>query len=430
MRGRFEGRRVLGGLLALGVLGGLVAGCADEGTDVGTPGHEPAVVPAPPPPGGGPVTPPVGVSSLDGVKLALRTVATVDQPVALAARPGTSSLYVAEKPGRIRHVTVTRSVAGPVSPHRLDPEPALDLTDEVDDTSERGLIGLVFNQDGTELYTFATHLTGTLMIDAWLMGDDRIDAASRRPILRIEHPDPNHNGGQLAFGPDGLLYVAVGDGGGVGDPDENGQDPTTVLGAILRIDPRRTEGERPYGIPEDNPYADGVDGAPEVWTWGLRNPWRFSFDELTGDLWIADVGQASREEINFLPADQGTTTGAGRGLNLGWNQMEGSQIYYHGTEPEDHVPPLFDYGRAGGACSVIGGYVYRGEAWPELQGVYVWADYCVSTLNMLLRRADGQVENRNTGVAAPGKIMSFGRDNDGELYVLSDDGGIHRIVPG
>lgn len=424
--------RALAPLAALVALAGPLAACGGETG----PAPSPSVRTVPPAEGdGGSLPPPVGVASPDGVRVRLRQVATVDVPVALATRPGTSALHLAEKAGRVVRVDLDRTVAadGAVtrSAYHLDPEPVLDLTAWVDDQGERGLLGLAFSPDGAELYTYATDRSGMITLDAWGMAGDRADPATRRALLRLDHPRTNHNGGQLVTDPDGRLYLGVGDGGGAGDPDGNGQDPHTPYGAILRIDPRRPDGDRAYGIPADNPYADGRDGAPEVWAWGLRNPWRFSFDRHTGDLWIGDVGQDDWEEIDFLPdAD----SGAGRGANLGWSRMEGTHPFGGGTPPPGHRPPIFDYSHEGDPCSVTGGYVYRGATHPDWQGAYLWADYCTGRVHALVRRPDGRIEDRDTGVRPPdadasggGSITSFGEDADGELYVLSATGGVHLV---
>jgi glucose/arabinose dehydrogenase len=390
-------------------------------------------------PGTGSLPAPVGVSSLDGIRLQLRRVAEVREPVSLTTRPNTTTLYIAEKTGRVKRMAVDRQVtdAGEVmrASFRVDPDPVLDITSAIDADGERGLLGLAFSADGGELYVYSTDRQGTLTLDAYRMDGEDADTGTRRSLLRIPHPRSNHNGGQLARGPDGFLYVGIGDGGGGGDPDENGQNPATLLGKILRIDPSRPADGKEYGIPAGNPFSgrSTPKGAPEVWAYGLRNPWRFSFDRDTGDLWVGDVGQNAWEEVDLLPAAPG---GAGRGANLGWNRMEGTHPYDGGTPPDPYVPPLFDYDRAGGACSVIGGYVYRGATHPEWEGMYVWTDYCRGRVHLVLRRPDGRVEDRDTGVTAPrgdlesnGSITSFGEDSDGELYALSAAGGIYRLEP-
>jgi glucose/arabinose dehydrogenase len=383
---------------------------------------------------GEPAPPPDGVEELPAGGLALEPVATVGFPTSLVARPGTGQLYVTDKVGVVRRLVPTEGAEptgdGPTTWELVD-EPVLDVSDEVDPEGERGLLGLAFSPDGDELALYRTALDGTLTIEVVAMDGDGADPTSRRTVLEVDHPRTNHNGGQLVTGPDGLLYAGLGDGGGAGDPDDNGQDPTTLLGTIVRIDPWDATTGQPYAIPDGNPFAAGTDaqgraGAPEVWAWGLRNPWRFSFDRATDDLWIGDVGQNAWEEIDLLPAQAG---GAGRGANLGWSELEGTHPFDGGQAPAGAVPPLFEYGRESGECSVTGGYVYRGSAIPSLAGTYVYADLCRPELRGLVRQADGQVVDGPIGLSvAGGNVVSFGEDADGELYVLTADGAIARLV--
>jgi glucose/arabinose dehydrogenase len=303
----------------------------------------------------------------------------------------------------------------------------LDLTGQVTGGSEQGLLGIEFSPDGTLLYAHYTNVDGDTRVDEYAMTDGTADAASRRELLAVEQPQANHNGGQLAFGPDGLLYIGLGDGGGGGDtgdghaPGGNGQSLDTLLGKILRIDPRPSGGD-PYTIPADNPFAGGG-GRPEIWAYGLRNPWRFSFDRETDDLWIGDVGQNAWEEVDYSPAG----AGAGAGANYGWARLEGAHPF-SGDAPPDAVAPIFEYPNPDQGCSVTGGFVYRGARIPDLQGAYVFADYCQGDLRAL-RQEDGQlVVERSLGVNAA-NVASFGQDRDGELYVLSQGNGLLRIDP-
>jgi glucose/arabinose dehydrogenase len=340
-------------------------------------------------------------------------------------------MYVAQQDGRVKAIAVDRQVdnEGKVvrESYRLDNSPILDISRSISSGGERGLLGLAFSSDGRKLYVDYTDPDGRLTVDEYRMNDTRVDTSTRRNIISVEHERGNHNGGQLGFGPDGFLYIGMGDGGGGGDPDANGQNPGTLLGTILRVDPEGQSDGRPYGIPPGNPFADGVSGAPEVWTWGLRNPWRFSWDRDTKDLWIADVGQNSYEEINFLAHENG---GAGRGANLGWSLMEGTHPYEGATPPEDDVLPIFDYDRANGECSVTGGYLYRGARLPSLAGVYLYADYCKDDIRGLLRKPDGSIEEASLGITVPGgAITTFGQDADGELFVASQTGSVYRLVP-
>ena len=246
----------------------------------------------------------------------------VDDPTAFATRTGDSALYVNEQAGRVRAVRNGT----------LDPQPVLDITDQVGSGGERGLLGLAFAPDGSEMYVYYTNLDGDIRIDEYAMSGNSVNAGSRRQVLAVDHPPAsNHNGGQLSFGPDGKLYAGLGDGGAAGDAGPghveggNAQSLDTMLGKILRIDPTPSAG-RQYTIPSDNPFANGG-GLPEIWAYGLRNPWRFSWDRKTGDMWIADVGQNQWEEVDFVPA------GRGAGANYGWNRLEGTH-QFSGSAPE------------------------------------------------------------------------------------------------
>jgi glucose/arabinose dehydrogenase len=250
-------------------------------------------------------------------------------------------------------------------------------------------------------------------------------------VLRLRDYESNHNGGQLAFGPDDMLYLAMGDGGGGGDSGEghaeggNGQSLRTLKGKILRIDPE-PDGDSPYTIPSDNPFASGG-GRPEIWSYGLRNPWRFSFDAQTGDLWIGDVGQNAFEEIDVAPARDG----GGRGVNFGWNLFEARERYRDRREGErvgDLREPVLALAADDGNCSVIAGYVYRGSEIPDLVGAFVYADYCNGEIRWLRQRDNEVTAKERLGVSGD-SIASFGQDNDGELYVLSQSDGLFKLVP-
>lgn len=357
-----------------------------------------------------------GPASLEDVAVTLTEVARLDAPIAMDVRPGVDDvLYVAERAGRIRVVT-----DGEVAD-----EPLLDIGEETRPEYEQGLLGLAFSPDGDHLYVSYTDPEGDSHLDEYALGPGAtdLDVASRRNVIEVDQPEVNHNGGHVAFGPDGLLWWGLGDGGGFGDTHGNGQDTDTLLGSLVRIDPR-PDGDAPYGIPDDNPFVDGG-GRPEIVAFGLRNPWRFAFDAATGDLWIADVGQEEVEEVNVVTLDEA------RGANFGWNLMEGTRAYAEGGEPEDHVPPAFTYGNDGDRCSVTGGHVYRGEAIPALVGAYVWGDYCEGRIRALTIGDDGAVaDERPLGPAvAPGTLVSFGEDAERELYVLSFEGTLSRLDP-
>jgi glucose/arabinose dehydrogenase len=237
--------------------------------------------------------------------------------------------------------------------------------------------------------------------------------------LFVDQPFSNHNGGALAFGPDGYLYVALGDGGSAGDPMGNAQSLSTLLGKLLRISPRPSGGE-PYSIPPDNPFVGWSGARPEIWAYGLRNPWRFSFDAATGDLWIGDVGQNAWEEIDLEPA------GSDGGSNFGWDRLEGTHPFEGGSAPGS-VPPVFEYANGAGSCAVTGGYVYRGALIPALAGAYVFADYCRGRLEALVPGKGRAMEARALGPRVDA-LASFGEDARGELYVLSLAGTVSRIA--
>jgi glucose/arabinose dehydrogenase len=353
-----------------------------------------------------------GAAPLAEIELTLTEVAEADAPTSLVTRPGSTTVYVAEREGRVR----------PLAGGTLG-EPVLDISDDVVTDVERGLLGIEFSPDGGTLYvSYSLAPDGDSRVDAYTMAGDEVDTGSRRELLAVEQPYANHNGGDLAIGPDGYLYIGLGDGGSGGDPEGNGQDTQVLLGKILRVDPDRPADGKEYGIPADNPFADGADGAPEVWLYGVRNPWRFSFDAETGDLWIADVGQESIEEIDLLPA----ADGGGKGANLGWNEMEGAHPFEDGTNPDGGVLPLFEFDHGDGGCAVTGGVVYRGTAIPELAGAYLFTDYCDGRLRGV-RAGDGQVVEEHTFDAEGTELVSFGEDAEGEVYVLSLDGTIYRV---
>jgi glucose/arabinose dehydrogenase len=353
----------------------------------------------------------------DGLSVSLQTVVDgLIRPVAFATRPTGDRVYVAEQGGRL--LAYALGADGSLAEQGT----ALDLTGRVSGDNEQGLLGAAFSTDGARLYVNFTDLDGTTTVAEFQMDGDRADPASERTVLTVAQPFPNHNGGDLHFGPDGYLYVSLGDGGSAGDPDGNGQNPDTLLGSILRIDPV-ANGSSSYAVPADNPYVGGG-GRPEIFLIGVRNPWRISFDAATGDLWVADVGQAEVEEVTVLRA----ASGGGRGANLGWDLLEGSRSF-EGSAPSDHVPPIFEYGRDDG-CSVTGGYVYRGAAIPSLRGIYVFADYCTGSLWGLVAGARPEVADRIELGPNAGLVSAFGQDLAGELYVLDHDAGtVSRLMP-
>lgn len=384
-----------------------LAGCGTPpGSGVTTPGEA-----SPTPPASEPTTSPAWPP-----RVALEPAwSGFDNPVLLThAGDGSGRAFVVELGGVVR--VVKKGVV-------LD-APFLNVSKLVSTGGERGLFSIAFAPDYRASGTFYidyTDVDGDSVIARYRVSasdPDAADPASARIVLRVKQPFANHNGGQVAFGTDGMLYVGFGDGGGAGDPYGNGQNPGVLLGKILRLDVSGVDG---YRIPPDNPFVGRKGFRPEIWSLGLRNPWRFSFDTLTGDLYIADVGQGAWEEIDFEPA------GAG-GRNYGWNLYEGSHAYKEGAKASVGEPtmPVAEYGHDVG-ISVTGGFVYRGTRWPALQGVYFFADYGSGRL-WALQRANGVW--RDALVAKTGlSIAGFGQDESGEVYVLDlTSGKIERIV--
>lgn len=332
---------------------------------------------------------------------------------------GDERLFIVERRGTIQ--VITDEVLGDV--------PFLDLTDRVGSgSSEQGLLGLAFPANHAEsgfFYVYYTDLDGNTVVSRFTVSADPnvADPESEQVVLTQEQPNWNHNGGMIAFGPDNYLYIGFGDGGGQGDPNGNGQRLDTWLGKILRIevDPDYTDGE-PYQVPDDNPYVDDQTAEPEIWASGLRNPWRFSFDRETGDLWIADVGQDEYEEVNVIGVADG-------GANFGWNETEGPDCFLApDCDVSPFVQPVFTYTHSSGAgCSVTGGYVSRGEEFADLYGVYVLADYCTGLLwGGGPDGAGGFVfsDPIETGL----NVSSFGEGADGRLYVVDLNGGVYELV--
>lgn len=349
-------------------------------------------------------------SSHRAADVGLEKVAEAEMPTAGTAGPD-GTVWIAERPGRVRVLDGTQLG-----------EPVLDITDETTIDGERGLLGIAFDPEFEHFYIAFTDKEGTSTVDEFAVENGALRPDTRRTVLTQEQPYANHNGGNLAFGPDGMLYIGLGDGGSGGDPHGNGQKLDTLLGKLLRIDPRGGQDGEPYAVPEDNPFVDEPGARGEIWAYGLRNPWRFSFDADTGDLLIGDVGQSTREEVDLAPAS------SGGGENYGWSEMEGTLPFDGGTEPANHVPPVFEYDRSPTRCSVTGGYVYRGEAVPELAGKYLFSDYCEGDIRAL-DIEDGEVTGEtNLGVNG-GEVVSFAQDSDHELYVLALDGSVYRLGP-
>ncbi len=387
------------------------------------------------------------------IPLRLIQIAELPQPLAMAVRPGEEALYVALRDGPVLRLSAEGDSIDGTSVENIRQQTVLDISNRVVAHNELGLLGIAFSPDGERLYTSSNAPGEVSELIEWPVSGEGDISAEGRLVLSLKQPYGNHNGGDITFGPDGYLYFALGDGGGGGDPLRSGQDPRGWLGSVLRIDPRLGTGEaagEPYGIPPDNPYANGELGAPEVWLWGVRNPWRISFDSATGDLWVSDVGQDELEEITRLPAvsvrtrsggagasgdeggggsaDEGGGdsagsapdgyTIAGKGANLGWSAYEGSEAFWSETEPDGHVRPTHEY-RHGvdGRCSITGGYVYRGERIGGLEGVYLFSDYCDGVIRGFTSEAGGV----SLGLTAPDNVTSFGQGPDGEIYVMTTE---------
>lgn len=340
----------------------------------------------------------------------LTTIATgFDRPLYVThAGDGSGRLFLVEQRGKI---WILRDGVKSAQPF-LDVSHLISHIAILDDYSELGLLGLAFHPDYANNgrffvnYTDFYEDTAIAHYQVSAANPDIADETSASLIMLIRQPHRNHNGGQLAFGPDGLLYIALGDGGQANDLLGAGQNRQILLGSILRID---VDGAEPYQIPRDNPFVDDDGGLDEIWSYGLRNPWRFSFDRATGDMYIADVGQDSREEVNFEPAD------SKGGVNYGWSVWEGN-MQFAGGEAPNYSPPIFAYGHEHG-CSVTGGYVYRGAAVPDLLGVYLFGDYCSGRVWGIWRNQGLNwqvIELMQADIA----ISSFGQDEAGELYMV------------
>jgi len=329
------------------------------------------------------------------------------------AGDGSGKLFIVEQPGTIR--VIVQGI--------LQDKPFLDITSRVLSGGERGLLGLAFHpkhrQNGRFFVNYTRRDDGATVLAEYRRQGSGLQASTEeRTLMVVPQPYANHNGGMVAFGPDGLLYIGLGDGGSGGDPQNRAQNPVELLGKILRID---VDGAEPYAIPSDNPFAR-AGGRPEIFATGVRNPWRFSFDHETGALWLADVGQNKWEEIDLVT----------RGGNYGWRIMEGKHCFL--PEKDCHIEgltmPVFEYGHDQGRCSITGGYVYRGRNLPALQGRYLFGDYCSGEIFVV---------SIGSGVAAGSephllrksgmRISSFGEDESGEIYVVDHKGGLYRLGP-
>jgi len=399
-----------------------MAGCVDR--TVGTPTPRESASPAPAATGSPTETAsplPTGSSvplHVRDLVVTLEPFTTVKGgPLDIAAPDdGSGRLFVVGQDGRIWVVGADGKV---------DPDPMVDLREFLVSGGEQGLLGLALHPGfPNDPRVYVDYTTGTQDVISTLSLDpsdpNKLDRASLHQILAVDDPFANHNGGDLLFGPDGYLYAFFGDGGSGGDPLGSGQDKSSLLGKVMRLDVDHPNGDVPYSAPAGNPFV-GAEGRDEIWLTGVRNPWRNSFDRATGDLWIGDVGQGAWEEVDVARAGVG-------GLNLGWNRMEGNHCYPPGADcsTEGLTPPVTEYGHDLG-CTVVGGYVYRGTKYPALTGVYLFADYCTGRIFAIDPSTDAfrkPVEVGNGG----DNISSFGEDTAGELYVTHLNGDISRVV--
>ncbi len=346
-----------------------------------------------------------------------RVIGGLSNPIHLAAPPGDARLFIVEQAGRIRIIRNAQVLATPF----------LDIRTLVQSGGERGLLSMAFHPAYATngfFYVNYTDGNGDTQVARYTRSPDPdvADPSSAKTILSVAQPFGNHNGGLVQFGPDGMLYIGMGDGGSGGDPMNNGQMLSTLLGKLLRID---VDGGDPYGVPPSNPFVGQTGARGEIWAYGLRNPWRFSFDPPDSRLYVGDVGQNRREEVNAVPA-------ASAGVNYGWKIMEGTLCFSPSTNCNQTglTLPVLDYPTGSEGCSVIAGYVYRGSAIPSVVGHFFYSDWCGGWLRSFRLVGGAATDRREWNVGAIGRVVSFGRDGAGELYVMSDDGNVHRLVSG
>jgi glucose/arabinose dehydrogenase len=352
---------------------------------------------------------------------ALQSVGDFEFPVFATSPAGdTARLFVVERTGVIRIVKSGATLATPF----------LDLHTKLPSSDELGMFSMAFHPQyatNGHFYVFYTDSSSNLRIVRYTVSanPDVADETTADTVLKVVHGGINHHGGQLDFGPDGKLYIGIGDGGCCGDPNGHGQGKHTLLGKLLRLNVDVTTG---YTIPADNPFATDTTAEPEIWAYGLRNPWRFSFDRLTGDLYIGDVGQDMWEEVDAAAAPN-----AGKGRNYGWSIMEGTHCFNGPCPTAGLTPPVLEYQHAGGACDVQGGYVYRGTAVRQLTGQYLYADYCTNVVSSFTWTGGPITGRRNWPALTPPSglgIVSFGEDARGEVYIMTYTGTLYRIVEG
>jgi glucose/arabinose dehydrogenase len=355
-------------------------------------------------------------TSSSNIKLNLYAT-DISFPTSIVSTPDINDnrLYVTEKSGQIKVLDES---------NQLKAQTFLDIRDKVMDSGESGLLGLTFDlnyvKNGYFYVNYINKNQQSIIARYEISSKNTADPNSEKILIRINQPYSNHNGGDLAFGPDGYLYIAIGDGGSAGDPGNSAQDKTTLLGKILRIDINKGD---LYSIPDTNPFINQGNNKPEIWAYGLRNPWRISFDRQTGDLYIADVGQGDIEEINLQKA------GSNGGTNYGWRCYEGAKTYNNQgcLSENNYTSPIFEYNHGESRCSITGGYVYRGIEYPTLNGKYFYGDFCGGQL-YYAENKDGewqQVLVAKTSYA----ITTFGQDSNGELYLADfNTGNIYKIV--
>lgn len=349
-----------------------------------------------------------------GVRL-VEVARGLDHPVYLSSPPGDARLFVVEQTGRIRIIQ-----NGAVLP-----APFLDVAARITSGGERGLLSVAFHPRFSSngfFYVYYTDRNGDTRVERYFAapGSTTADPASAQLVLAVEQPFANHNGGLLTFGPDGKLYVGLGDGGSGGDPQGNGQNPAVLLGKILRLD---VDAAQPYAIPADNPFAGQAGKRGEIWITGVRNPWRFAFDRDAGLLYVADVGQNAWEEVNVLPAGTG-------GQNLGWNLMEGMHCYRASSCVQQGLTlPVLEYSHENG-CSITGGFVYRGSQVAAMRGHYFYSDYCNGWLRSFRWTGSAVADARQWEVGDLGSVTSFGEDSSRELYLTTTTGLVLKLAPG
>ncbi len=391
-------RKILLPVIALAAIPWVFSGCSENRGPSSTPTNN-------------------STGSLPGVRLQrVFGQLTISSPVLMLQAPNDdSSWYIVEKRGTVLRVTVNGGVA--------QSSVFLDITDRVESgPNEAGFLGMAFHpqyaSNGRVYLSYTTSnpsLTSVISRVTRSADGNSLQADSEEVLLTVNQPYSNHNGGHIAFGPDSFLYVGFGDGGSGGDPQGHAQNTQTLLGSMLRLD---VNSAAPYGIPTTNPFVSGEQGRAEIYAWGLRNPWRWSFDRTTGALWVADVGQNSWEEINIISAPG----------NFGWNPKEGTRCYQStNCSNPDFIDPVIEYSHEYG-CSVTGGYVYRGSAMPSLQGTYLYSDYCSGVLWGGRDNGNGGYESFEI-LSTQLNVASFAEGNDGEIYIIHLGGEIYRLSP-